>query len=507
MVCVLQVLGLCLVRCIPKIVPVNVHNLDCQSNQLVLLQARAAEQLAAGNPGNDGYGGITHLLSYVNNTSTCIYLPDLEFFCNILKTNRAALSCFVNMTKTRILTSCNGTSPVPLISTSNPELGLSIANTTATFLPTLHLTNTTAPAIPVKLTPGFCLLGHPVGSATFANEFFTKCISIVKKCIISLNGAISDQQTKLRLFSQCINQKIPHLLSSDVLYHLPTDNPNPPWEEWNGPLTNATDKIVQSFLQTLLNVQHLPDYATLISQLGISAGGLGLLCPQLCIAPNFVLTMTLVCRHAILGFRLHKDLHPHILHPFLSTLITITSNLSSLILQRLHCLLPHIASIGCSPATPQSRCVQAFLTSNSPNNACNRIKTYCTTYLNNATHHKFCTRAPEHLHLLPSIISPHTSHLLIALCCSSPSNQLAPWIFDICIKHKLHLPIYNANTKPYCPCSCHLDSYGDHVFQCKRTCKIGAHNSITDSLPSILYHGKEPYVERRYGGLRPGWSF
>jgi hypothetical protein len=363
---------------------------------------------------------------YVANISTCIYLPDLEFFCNTLKTNSAALGCFVNMTKTRILTSCNGMSPLPLVSVSNPKLGLSIANTIATFLTTPHPTDTTAPAIPVELTNGFCLLGHLVGSATFANEFFTKCISVIKKCIISLNNSFSDHQTKLCLFSQCIIQKIPYLLSSDVLYHLPTDNPNSPWEEWNGPLANATDEILQSFLQMLLNVQHLPDYATLISQLGISASGLGLLCPRLHAAPVFVLTMTLVCRRATLGFCHHKDLHPHILQPSLSALFTITSKPSSLILQRLHCLLPHIASIGCSPATPQSTCIQAFVTSVSPNSSHDRIKMYCTTYLNNATHHEFCTHAPEHLHLLPSILSPHTSHLLIALCCSNPSNRLPP---------------------------------------------------------------------------------
>jgi hypothetical protein len=162
-----------------------------------LLRAQAAEQLALGNPGNDNYGGITHLLSYVDNISTCIYFPNLKFFCNTLKTNGTALGCFVNTTKARILTSCNGTSPLPPISASNPKLGLSIANIIATFLTTPHPTDTTPPAIPVELTHGFRLLGHPVGSATFANEFFTKCISVIKKCIISLNNSISDQQTKL----------------------------------------------------------------------------------------------------------------------------------------------------------------------------------------------------------------------------------------------------------------------------------------------------------------------
>jgi hypothetical protein len=161
-----------------------------------LLHARAAERLASGNPGNDEYGSITHLVSYVDNISTCIYLPDLKFFCNTLKTNGAALGCFINMTKTKILTSCNGMSPLLLIFASNPKLGLSIANTIATFLTTPHPTDTTAPAIPVELTHGFCLIEHPVGSTTFANKFFTKCISVIKNAsFLSTTPSLTNKQS------------------------------------------------------------------------------------------------------------------------------------------------------------------------------------------------------------------------------------------------------------------------------------------------------------------------
>jgi hypothetical protein len=61
-----------------------------------LLLTQAAKQIASGDPGDDKYSGITHLLSYVDDISTYIYLPDLEFFCNTLKNNGAALGCFVN---------------------------------------------------------------------------------------------------------------------------------------------------------------------------------------------------------------------------------------------------------------------------------------------------------------------------------------------------------------------------------------------------------------------------
>jgi hypothetical protein len=172
---------------------------------------------------------------------------------------------------------------------------LSISNSIASFSTTPHPTNKTAPDIPVELTTGFRLLGQPVGSATFATEFFDHHIDDVKKNITSLLDNITDQQTRLRLFSQCIIQKLPHLLSADVLYHLPTDNPNPPWEEWNGPLTSNTDSIIKAFFTSLLTTADItpdiPEYAILISQLGLRAGGLGLLCPRTRAAPDFVITM------------------------------------------------------------------------------------------------------------------------------------------------------------------------------------------------------------------------
>ncbi len=62
----------------------------------------------------------------------------------------------------------------------------------------------------------------------------------------------------------CLIQKLPHLLSSNVMYPLPHDDPNPPWEEWNGPLTQATDKILQHFLSTLLDHDTIPKYAIYI---------------------------------------------------------------------------------------------------------------------------------------------------------------------------------------------------------------------------------------------------
>ena len=84
-----------------------------------LLRERAAARLASGDPGDDGFGGISHLLGYVDNISSCVYLSDLPFLCNTLNNIGASLGCFVNPSKTQILTSCNSTSTLPLLHTTH----------------------------------------------------------------------------------------------------------------------------------------------------------------------------------------------------------------------------------------------------------------------------------------------------------------------------------------------------------------------------------------------------
>jgi hypothetical protein len=130
-------------------------------------------------------------------------------------------------------------------------LATSLSTSIATFSTTPHPTNKTAPVIPIELTTGFRLLGHHVGSANFASEFVDCHVAIGKKNITSLLDNLSYQQTRLYLFSQCIIQKLPHLLSSDVLFHLPTKHPDPPWEDWNSPLASYIDSIIKTFFATL----------------------------------------------------------------------------------------------------------------------------------------------------------------------------------------------------------------------------------------------------------------
>jgi hypothetical protein len=45
----------------------------------IKLRDQAATRLRNGDPGDDGFGGITHLLGYVDDVSACVPLKDLQF--------------------------------------------------------------------------------------------------------------------------------------------------------------------------------------------------------------------------------------------------------------------------------------------------------------------------------------------------------------------------------------------------------------------------------------------
>jgi len=135
--------------------------------------------------------------------------------------------------------------------------------------------------LPVEIATGFRLMGQPVGvgSPTFATEFLSSRVMAIKESLTSLSTSITDKQTKLRLFSQSLLQCLPHLLSSDIIYNLPIDDPDPKWEDCNGPLTSNIEDIISTFLASLLNHPSIPPSAIIISQLGLASSGLGLLCP------------------------------------------------------------------------------------------------------------------------------------------------------------------------------------------------------------------------------------
>jgi hypothetical protein len=139
--------------------------------------------LASGNPGDNGFGGIAHLFGYMDDISSCIYLPNLKYLSNTMKYCSDKVGCFINPSKRQILTSCNGTLPLLLLQAINFSLSPAIFSKVAIFSTTPHPTYKNGPTTPVELTTGFRLLGHPIGTTLFARDFFQTFLTMVNSNI------------------------------------------------------------------------------------------------------------------------------------------------------------------------------------------------------------------------------------------------------------------------------------------------------------------------------------
>ena len=139
------------------------------------------------------------------------------------------MGCNINPFKTRILTSCNGQSILTELESIDSALAAQVRTTIAMYSadpPSVK----DGPTTPIELTSGFRLLGTPVGSPKFAQEFFNERLADVEKSVSLLHTHVPDLQTRLRIFTQCTIQKLPHLLGADIMHNLPLSYDGTNWE-------------------------------------------------------------------------------------------------------------------------------------------------------------------------------------------------------------------------------------------------------------------------------------
>jgi hypothetical protein len=358
----------------------------------------------------------------------------------------------------------------------HPNLAAEIEQTLATYSITKNKDGTLSP---VELTRGFQLLGTPIGSPWFAHEFFDKQLQAIRAATHSLKNSIPDLQTQMKLFLHCTIQKLPHLLDSDIMHKLPLEYDNDNWHNWNGPLTSGIGSTIHSFLQTSLETTlDLPTYSKLIAHLNTNQGGLGLLNASHRAAPDFVINMMTCKRQMAQGFIINNNILPIKLHISIPELFNTTSNTSSTCLKRYQHLLPHITQICSGQKCQQGNHIPTFETNILAKSAQDRIESHCGILTTGQIYSMMSIEAPEHIHLLPSILSPQTSYPLVGMNRSNSHHRLPNWAFLIAIKQKLRLPIYNINNCPVCKCNTQHDCWGDHTYNCRKISKKAAHNII-----------------------------
>ena len=75
------------------------------------------------------------------------------------------------------------------------------------------------------------------------------------------------------------------------MHNLPLDFNAAAWEDWYGPLTSEMERQTKSFVAKMLDMDDLPDHATMILQIANNDGGLGLLNPSHRAVPAFMTSM------------------------------------------------------------------------------------------------------------------------------------------------------------------------------------------------------------------------
>ena len=451
-----------------------------------LLTERAEERLRLGDKGDDGYGSRTHLSGYVDDVGAVVPVVDVKFFLETFDKLAQRFGCFLNVCKTRILTSCTGQSILPQLRRVDSSVADELADTIATF--SVKPSLTPGAFDPVEVTDGFVYLGCPIGSSDFARKYFKEKVDEVRQEARKLHQHIADHQTRLRLFTMSTMQKLPYLLGMDIMHNLPLfDFDYDNWMNWYGELVEDIEELLRSFLSELLDGAEIPDHSLLICQLGIKQGGLGLIHPASRAVSDFMVGMNKARFTALHGFKIWKDSVPIKPHPSITKLFDIQQNQHSTYLQRFHNLLPHVAPIACPTACAPSEHVTHFLDHVSPSSATSRLRSACSITLREHFYRVIADTLPDQLGTLSSLLSPHMSYPLIAMNRSDPRNRLTNDIFDISLRRKLLLPIYTQPPEArICTCSATHDALGHHVFNCIKNNKKMAHDFIRDGLSKLL---------------------
>ncbi|KAL7503121.1 hypothetical protein ACHAXN_002743 [Cyclotella atomus] len=172
------------------------------------------------------------------------------------------LGAILNTEKTRIMTTTTGKSLIPRLKQGAPMKQLMAAIALEEAIVTYSTTkNESGTCVPCEVTDGLLILGAPVGSTTFCNNFIDKAISCAQTDAAKLVTDLEDLQTTLRLFSVCTAHKVTHL-SSHAVYNTPLGElPNNYWL-WDNAMTTQFSAITSNLIAHITKATALPPCLT-----------------------------------------------------------------------------------------------------------------------------------------------------------------------------------------------------------------------------------------------------
>jgi hypothetical protein len=325
---------------------------------------------------------------------------------------------------------------------------------------------------------GLRLLGQPIGSSTFANNFINDKISNLQNTInTKLFHRIHDLQTQLAILKNCIIPSVQHLLATHV-YHSFTKHMTQDLHQWHSATTLQLRIIIHNAIATIAQCDTLPLHTIPIIHLPALLGGLGLRDPIATATPAALTTFTRSIRYALYGIpctgisvtmpTIHKHCFQHTAHN------PILSHFGNELLSKL------------PQQTNTWKTIDHFIR-NAPLNGIQK-------HLYHQHQLDVKTNLASHLHpdiasVLPSLLSPLTSIPLLSLSRCIVTNRIPNQNFRLLLQRKLRIPILPAQLR-HTPCTCRahtpLDPFGDHLFSCTNASKTPIHNLIRNTCFHIL---------------------
>ena len=443
-----------------------------------ILQALAEVRRLKGHLGDDGQGTEGTIMSYMDDTFVLLAPEDVQPFLAAFQASGAPLGIELNFTKTRLLTTTTG----------HPSQDPKVHQA-------LHYISSQAPQpFNPEITTGVRILGQPVGSTQFANDFLLDTASAFATNLLRLANSHTDIHTKALLFYACALPSIQHLFASDVYYNADPATFTPQQLfSWSSPFQQTISNATHAFMTVLANQPtDLPPHSYAIAHHPVAQGGLSLREPAIVAYTAFIISTTRSLRYATHGVPLPYSTTEATIAlptPIARSLATWQKSTTNLPLYTIYkavapALFPHITAAH-PQSTPCTTLTQLVKSTNLQGLASTIYTTHTTTQLEDLQ----LQGPPEVTTVLPSLLSHYTSLPLRSFNRRFPHNRLSNDTYQLLLQRKLRIPCLPPHLQgTTCPkCKHPLDAYGDHFFRCTYS-KMALSNGIRDTLFHICTH-------------------
>lgn len=427
---------------------------------------------------DDDQGGQPITMGYVDDVNILLPIRDVLFFLERFEHHGIPLGARLNSEKTRIMTSTSGSSTFERLNKSPDPLLYSDGQQLLAAIQKYSTTN----GSPHEECNGLRILGIPVGSPSFCQQFISDALATTTSRSSIIVDKLESRQTIMQVFKQCTSHKLTHLFPYDVISSFTTTSTLPQhWNTWESPFTRQYDSLIQSIISPITSNPAIPQHSINIACTPSKHGGLGLPHPRPSAISSLILRTKRNLQQTLQG--IYTSPSSPLLHlpPSIVSLWKPWKTSTSPLFQLYRHYSPPLRNI-CTPQDTTNRDHHFIFKSSLPRchdhiNA--EIASRSRTIIQHDLSHDI-----EGLYQLPDILEPRSSAALLDMSRLQSSNRRTNKDFTIALCRKLRLPLIHGTHR--CKCKKIIDPFGDHIMSCTHHNKTVMSNCIRDGLCRLL---------------------